>query len=78
MNVINRKNMAPRKKATYAEAMARLEAIVSQIDNNELDVDQLADKIKEANTIIAFCKEKLTRAEQDVEKMLSDKTDCEE
>ncbi len=70
--------MASKKKETYAEAMARLETIVNQIDKNELDIDQLADKIKEANGIVAFCKEKLTRAEQDVEKMLSDKTECEE
>ena len=71
-------NMASKKKETYAEAMARLEAIVGQIDSNELDIDQLADKIKEANAIVAFCQAKLTRAEQEVEKMLSDKTDCEE
>lgn len=58
--------------------MKRLETIVSQIDGNELDIDQLADKIKEANEIIAFCQEKLTRTDQEVEKLLSNKTDCEE
>ena len=46
--------MASKKKETYAEAMARLEAIVNQIDKNELDIDQLADKKKEANGIVAF------------------------
>ena len=44
-----------KKKETYSEAMARLEKIVSQIDNNELEIDVLAEKIKEANGI------KLTR-----------------
>ena len=39
-----------KKKETYSEAMARLEKIVSQIDNNELEIDVLAEKIKEANT----------------------------
>ena len=43
------------KKETYTEAMARLEEIVRQIDANELELDVLADKIKEANKIIAFC-----------------------
>ena len=38
-----------KKKETYSQAISRLEQIVSQIDNNELDIDQLADKIKEAN-----------------------------
>ena len=49
-----------KKKETYSEAMARLEKIVSQIDNNELEIDVLAEKIKEANGIIAFCSDKLT------------------
>lgn len=34
--------------------MERLEKIVRQIDNNELDIDTLSEKIKEANEIIAF------------------------
>ena len=47
------------KKETYSGAMERLEKIVRQIDNNELDIDILSEKIKEANEIIAFCTEKL-------------------
>lgn len=78
MKMNNNRCMAPKKKETYSEAMKRLETIVSQIDGNELDIDQLADKIKEANEIIAFCQEKLTRTDQEVEKLLSNKTDCEE
>ena len=30
--------MVSKKKETYSEAMARLEKIVSQIDNNELEM----------------------------------------
>ena len=37
----------PKKKETYSQAMARLEKIVNQIDNNELEIDQLAEKIKD-------------------------------
>ena len=39
------------KKETYSQAMERLEKIVRQIDNNELDIDILSEKIKEANEI---------------------------
>ncbi len=53
--------------------MERLEKIVSQIDNNELEIDALAEKIKEANEIIAFCSDKLTKADCEVKKLLSDK-----
>ena len=46
--------MAIRKKETFAESMSRLEKIVAQIDNNELDIDMLVDKIKEATELVAF------------------------
>ena len=64
---------APKKKETYSQAMERLEKIVSQIDNNELEIDELAVKIKEAYVIIAFCSDKLTKADREVQKLLSDK-----
>ena len=55
-----------------------LEKIVRQIDNNELDIDILSEKIKEANEIIAFCKDKLTKADREVEKLLQEKRQSEE
>ena len=58
--------------------MERLEKIVRQIDNNELDIDILSEKIKEANEIIAFCKDKLTKADREVEKLLQEKRLSEE
>ncbi|ERI85368.1 hydrolase family protein [Bacteroides pyogenes F0041] len=66
------------KKETYTQAMERLEEIVRQIDNNELDIDVLSDKIKEANRIISFCTEKLTKADREVEKILREKRESEE
>ena len=70
--------MLSKKKETYSEAMARLEKIVGQIDNNELEIDVLAEKIKEANGIIAFCSDKLTKADKEIEKLLSEKRESEE
>lgn len=35
-----------KKKETYSQAMERLEKIVRQIDNNELEIDALAEKNK--------------------------------
>ena len=70
--------MVSKKKETYSEAMAHLEKIVSQIDNNELEIDVLAEKIKEANGIIAFCSDKLTKADKEIEKLLSEKWESEE
>ena len=67
-----------KKKETYSQAMARLETIVRQVDNNELEVDELVEKIKEANEIIAFCSEKLKKADMEIEKMLADEQENEE
>ena len=67
-----------KKKETYSQAMARLETIVRQVDNNELEVDELVEKIKEANEIIAYCSEKLKKADTEIEKLLADKHENEE
>lgn len=61
------------KQLIYSEAIARLDEIVQLIDNNEVEIDQLADKIKEANKLIAFCSEKLTKAEKEMENLLAEK-----
>ena len=52
--------------------------MILQIDNNELEIDVLAEKIKEANGIIAFCSDKLTKADKEIEKLLSEKRESEE
>ena len=65
--------MPAKKKETYSQAIERLEKIVRQIDSNEL-----GEKIKEANEIIAFCTGKLTKADQEIEKLLQEKRLSEE
>lgn len=66
------------KKETYSQAMERLEKIVRQIDGNELEIDELGEKIKEANEIIVFCSGKLTKADKEIEKLLQEKRQSEE
>ncbi len=68
----------PKRKETYSQAIARLEEIVSRIDNDELEIDELIEKIKEANDIIAFCSDKLTKADREVEKLLPKKRESKE
>lgn len=58
----------------YEEAMKRLEEIVRQIENGEMDIDSLADKLKEAKQLMAFCKQKLISVEEEVNKIMSDQT----
>lgn len=65
------------KKETYAEAMKRLEGIVSRIEGNELDIDELADQLKEAQRLIKYCRDKLYKADGEIRKMLADNENVE-
>lgn len=60
------------KKETYSEAMKRLEEIVSRIESNELDIDQLGEYLQEAQKLIKFCKTKLYKADAEIKKILEE------
>lgn len=60
------------EKKTYTEAKKELEKIVSSIESGELDVDALTESVKKASELIAFCKEKLTRTDKELQKILDD------
>lgn len=50
--------------------MAEIEDIVSKLENNQLDVDELSEKVKKVSGLITFCKSKLHETEEEVEKIL--------
>lgn len=56
----------------YKDAIERLETISRQITSGELDVDELASKLKEAKELVKFCQDKLKHVEDDVKKILED------
>ncbi len=53
----------------YEEAMAQIETIVHKMENNELDIDELAAQLKTAQRLIQFCKDKLTKTEEELSKI---------
>ena len=55
----------------YTEAMNRLESIVKKIENGEMDVDSLTDNLKEAKELVAYCKSKLLKVEEEVNKIMN-------
>ena len=57
----------------YEEAIQQLEVLVAQIENNEPDVDQLADALKEAYKLIKLCKEKLYKTDEEIKTLLGEK-----
>ena len=61
-----------KKIETYTEAFDELQQLVQEMENGEISVDELAIKVKRATELIAFCKQKLTSTEQDVEAILKE------
>ena len=53
----------------YEEALAQLEGIVRKMESNELDIDELAAQLKTAQRLIKFCKDKLTKTEEELQKI---------
>lgn len=54
------------KEITYKQAYEELQLIVQSLENDELEVDFLAEKIKRATELVKFCKEKLRSIEIDI------------
>lgn len=60
------------KKVTYNEAISEIEEILEKIENEELDVDELADKVKRVSALLKICKEKLLKTNEQVEQILKE------
>jgi exodeoxyribonuclease VII small subunit len=57
-------------KLSYTAAFEELQKIVSEIEQGEISVDELSEKVKRAAHLIKICKSKLTATEEDVNKIL--------
>lgn len=57
---------------TYKEAYARLQEIQQLIEDNQLDVDDLGNVLKETASLLKICKEKLFVANEETRKILKD------
>lgn len=60
------------EEISYKEAKAEIEKIVALIESDELDVDQLSTKVKRASELVAFCKQKLTETDAELQKILEE------
>lgn len=60
------------KTQNYEESFIELQQIVSELEDGEISVDELAEKIKRAASLIDFCKKKLKTTEEDVSKILEE------
>ena len=56
----------------YTEAFEELQSIVSEMEEGEISVDLLSEKVKRAALLINICKKKLAETEGDVSQILKE------
>ena len=56
----------------YTAAFEELKVIVAEIEQGEISVDQLSEKVKRAAALIQICKTKLSSTEEDVNRILKE------
>ncbi len=61
-----------KKNIKYEEAVSQLEEIVEKMENDELDIDQLSDQLKRAKALVKLCKDKLTKTDDEIKKLLDE------
>jgi exodeoxyribonuclease VII small subunit len=54
----------------YEEALHQLETIVRKMEAGEYDIDELSEQLKQAQKLIKLCKDKLTKTDSDIKKIL--------
>jgi len=63
------------KKQTFEGAMERLEAIVAQMEDGGLELEDMIARFEEGQGLLAFCTKKLNEIEKKVERLV-DKDDA--
>ena len=59
-------------KLTYTKATERLNEILQQIEQEQLNIDTLTDTIKEAKQLIKFCKAQLYKVDSEIKEIMDD------
>ena len=64
--------MSEETKINYTAAFEELQMIVRDIESGDIGVDELSEKVKRASVLIAICKDKLFKTEDDVNQILKE------
>lgn len=60
------------EETNYVKAFEELREIVAHLEQGEIPVDELSEKVKRATKLIRICKEKLASTEKDVSEILKE------
>ena len=57
----------------YEEALNQLETIVRKMEQGEYNIDELTEQLKKAQQLIKLCRDKLTKTDEEIKKILAEK-----
>lgn len=60
-----------KKEHTYSEAFVQLEKLIEQLEEGDIQLEELAEKVKQANELIAVCDGKLRTVEEEVKETVN-------
>jgi exodeoxyribonuclease VII small subunit len=55
----------------YAQALGELERILAELEASDVDVDQLADRVARATTLIALCRDRISAARLRIDEVVA-------
>lgn len=56
----------------YSKSIKRLEEIIEKIESEEIDVDELSERVKEAVSLLKVCKDKIEKADMEVKRVVDE------
>jgi len=62
-----------KKSISYNDAILEIETILDEIENNDVEIDYLSDKVKRVSFLLEACKYKLFKTEEQIEKIFENK-----
>jgi len=62
--------MAETPSPSYREAMTELQAILDELERDDVDVDRLADRVARAAALIEICRARIDAARIEVERVV--------
>jgi exodeoxyribonuclease VII small subunit len=67
-----KKKMAKKTVESYSAAMTELQEILSLLENDEIGVDELVEKVERASHLLKWCDRKLRETETKIQKIIGE------
>jgi len=61
-----------KEKINYDDAVGEIEEILEKIEEGDLGVDELAEKVNRVTKLIKICRDRLLATEEQINKILDD------